>query len=489
MRSSLQPARTHRPGADRRGRALRLGQRARDDGSSTFRASSFRFYLALSRRGNGEHDARRRRRSARSRRSDACGSRGASQAMQLLEFFASRSRISNTRAWPRRARRSESANRAASSAVTRFTRNDVLQAGKFDDAVARSAYPIDVHNPPAAERRRSAAARRAMRFPIAPGAGQSRAVAGRRPLHFHDSRSARVDAADADGDDARSGRRNGRGDGVRRRRARRRVDTRELRRDIIADGVLGCDNALTRLARTAWSVRFADLGRMGSDALRAEYDPAVREIRINPRVPQLRQPRPRRVRRARGRDTSSTTIARRSAKFPSRRSRLRERSPQRNSNARTVGAPSVTRLSPESTAVRVDRAVIGDETGRVSGAGAPVPPMKSGRLANRRGCATRCAARSTTRAPRGALPQRGVRCDRRRHQRLRRARLRPGAGAASSRRLAARYADRARRRARRSSGRHRDRRNRLGRLRPRRSGWSCTLGGWGFRLRRRGQRL
>jgi hypothetical protein len=28
-----------------------------------------------------------------------------------------------------------------------LTRNDVLQARRFEDAVARSAYPIDIHNP------------------------------------------------------------------------------------------------------------------------------------------------------------------------------------------------------------------------------------------------------------------------------------------------------------------------------------------------------
>jgi hypothetical protein len=69
------------------------------------------------------------------------------QAMQLLEFFRARvpgfrnARIagSGTQVGIRESRR----------IVGRYTltRDDVLGARKFDDAVARSAYPIDVHNP------------------------------------------------------------------------------------------------------------------------------------------------------------------------------------------------------------------------------------------------------------------------------------------------------------------------------------------------------
>jgi hypothetical protein len=69
------------------------------------------------------------------------------QAMQLLEFFKSRvpgfenARIAatGTQVGIRESRR----------IVGRYTltRDDVLQARRFDDAVARSAYPIDIHNP------------------------------------------------------------------------------------------------------------------------------------------------------------------------------------------------------------------------------------------------------------------------------------------------------------------------------------------------------
>ncbi len=69
------------------------------------------------------------------------------QCMQLLEFFRSRvpgfekARIAATAAQIgiRESRR-------IVGAYT-LTRDDVLQARHFDDAVARSAYPIDIHNP------------------------------------------------------------------------------------------------------------------------------------------------------------------------------------------------------------------------------------------------------------------------------------------------------------------------------------------------------
>jgi hypothetical protein len=69
------------------------------------------------------------------------------QAMQLLEFFreyvpgfeSARIAGTGTQVGIRESRR----------IVGRYTltREDVLQARKFDDAVARSAYPIDLHNP------------------------------------------------------------------------------------------------------------------------------------------------------------------------------------------------------------------------------------------------------------------------------------------------------------------------------------------------------
>lgn len=69
------------------------------------------------------------------------------QAMQLLDFFRERvpgfknARIaaSGTQVGIRESRRIEGR--------YTLTRDDVLQARHFDDAVARSAYPIDLHNP------------------------------------------------------------------------------------------------------------------------------------------------------------------------------------------------------------------------------------------------------------------------------------------------------------------------------------------------------
>jgi hypothetical protein len=69
------------------------------------------------------------------------------QAMQLFEFFRRRvpgfenARIAGTG--------TQVGIRESRRIVGRYTltRDDVLQARKFDDAVARSAYPIDLHNP------------------------------------------------------------------------------------------------------------------------------------------------------------------------------------------------------------------------------------------------------------------------------------------------------------------------------------------------------
>jgi FAD-dependent oxidoreductase family protein len=69
------------------------------------------------------------------------------QAMQLFEFFRSRvpgfgnARIAGTG--------TQVGIRESRRIVGRYTltRDDVLSARKFEDAVARSAYPIDVHNP------------------------------------------------------------------------------------------------------------------------------------------------------------------------------------------------------------------------------------------------------------------------------------------------------------------------------------------------------
>jgi hypothetical protein len=101
-----------------------------------------------------------------------------------------------------------------------LTADDVLNARTFPDAVARSAYPIDIHNP-VRHRNGDAAARRRRAYEIPYRCLVPLFVersAGRRALHFDDARSAGVDALDADGDDARASRRHrGRALGRRRR--------------------------------------------------------------------------------------------------------------------------------------------------------------------------------------------------------------------------------------------------------------------------------
>jgi glycine/D-amino acid oxidase-like deaminating enzyme len=69
------------------------------------------------------------------------------QAMQLLEFF--RRRVPGFAAARIAATGTQVGIRESRRIVGRYTLtcDDVLQARRFDDAVARSAYPIDVHNP------------------------------------------------------------------------------------------------------------------------------------------------------------------------------------------------------------------------------------------------------------------------------------------------------------------------------------------------------
>ncbi|MBV8530120.1 MAG: FAD-dependent oxidoreductase [Candidatus Eremiobacteraeota bacterium] len=69
------------------------------------------------------------------------------QVMQLLRFF--RERVPGFEHARIAATGTQVGIRESRRIVGRYTltRDDVLQARKFDDAVARSAYPIDVHNP------------------------------------------------------------------------------------------------------------------------------------------------------------------------------------------------------------------------------------------------------------------------------------------------------------------------------------------------------
>lgn len=69
------------------------------------------------------------------------------QTMQLLEFF--RTRVPGFENARLAATGTQVGIRESRRIVGRYTltRDDVLQARRFDDAVARSAYPIDIHNP------------------------------------------------------------------------------------------------------------------------------------------------------------------------------------------------------------------------------------------------------------------------------------------------------------------------------------------------------
>ncbi|HEY6327060.1 MAG TPA: FAD-dependent oxidoreductase [Candidatus Cybelea sp.] len=69
------------------------------------------------------------------------------QAMQLLDFF--RSRVPGFQNARIAATGTQTGIRESRRIVGRYTltRDDVLQGRKFEDAVARSAYPIDLHNP------------------------------------------------------------------------------------------------------------------------------------------------------------------------------------------------------------------------------------------------------------------------------------------------------------------------------------------------------
>ena len=69
------------------------------------------------------------------------------QTTQLLRFF--RERVPGFEHARIAATGTQIGIRESRRIVGRYTltRDDVLQARRFDDAVARSAYPIDIHNP------------------------------------------------------------------------------------------------------------------------------------------------------------------------------------------------------------------------------------------------------------------------------------------------------------------------------------------------------
>ena len=103
----------------------------------------------------------------------------------------------------------------------RLTAEDVLEARKFDDVIARGAYPVDIHNP-------KGSGTVLKRLP--PGAAYDiplrcllprgvDGVCGRRPLPFRQPRGAFVLSGDADRHGDRAGRR-----GMRRARREARPD-------------------------------------------------------------------------------------------------------------------------------------------------------------------------------------------------------------------------------------------------------------------------
>ena len=150
------------------------------------------------------------------------------QVMRLVAFFRERVPGFATRASPRPARRSAVRESRRIVGEYTLTRDDILERRTFDDAVARSAYPIDIHNP-------SGSGTTTHRLPagtsyeipyrcLVPRRG--RRPARRRTLHLDDARSARVDALDADRDDAGASRRHRRRALVRAPVCRRARSTR-----------------------------------------------------------------------------------------------------------------------------------------------------------------------------------------------------------------------------------------------------------------------
>ena len=125
-------------------------------------------------------------------------------------------RASRSPTWCRAASTSACARRGASSATTSSPPTTCSSARKFDDAIARGAYPVDIHNP-------TGTGTVLKRLPpgeaydiplrcLLPQNAEGLLVAG--PLHLRHARGAFVLPRDADRDGDRPGRR-------RRRRARR----------------------------------------------------------------------------------------------------------------------------------------------------------------------------------------------------------------------------------------------------------------------------
>ena len=210
-----------------------------------------------------------------------------------------------------------------------LTRDDILEQRTFDDAVARSAYPIDIHNPSGkrADRRRTACrpARRTRSHTAvsrrAAGVDDLQLVAGRCISTTHEAlASTRLTPTVMTLGQAAGTAAGAFADGE---RCAARTSTRTpLRERLVADGVDLRRLEVRRMPdpRTAAraygvAIELADLGDWGDAALVSEYDPDGPVIRINTRAI------PPRTRRATCASTStapshimnSTIIAKRSA--------------------------------------------------------------------------------------------------------------------------------------------------------------------------------
>ena len=240
------------------------------------------------------------------------------QAMQLFEFFRKfvpgfeNARIAGTG--------TQVGIRESRRIVGRYTltREDVLQARKFDDAVARSAYPIDLHNP-GRQRNDDAAARagRELRDSVSRArAGQSRTASRCRTLHLDDARGARIDAPDADRDDARPSRRHRGGARLRARRAGGRYRRASVARAAASPMVPYCDKRARAGARLRRGDTLCRARRLGTRraALGVRSDGSGNSSQRRDRGGTF-DSRARRVRRARRRARALSPSRAASAKF------------------------------------------------------------------------------------------------------------------------------------------------------------------------------
>ena len=215
------------------------------------------------------------------------------QTTQLLRFF--RERVPGFENARIAATGTQIGIRESRRIVGRYTltRDDVLHARRFDDAVARSAYPIDIHNPSGSgtttQRLREGESYEIPYRCLVPVNREQLLVAGRCISTTHEALASTrltptvMTLGQAAGTAAALSR------GARVRVGD--VDVAALRAELVRDGVdlrraeVASMNAAIAMARSyGIRVSFADLGDWGLDELRSEYDPKGPEIRLNIRV-------------------------------------------------------------------------------------------------------------------------------------------------------------------------------------------------------------